>query len=156
MARGIGKNCLIEIQSHLDDAKKRHSWPNEINPGNAVAEAIFLKLQEERAHDDWTAFSLIEIARISKLVAAADAQQAILDVEGMMLTGGKHDTTQISNPRIRIISELGSSINSTMRRLGLIGTQPPSPGETNVKEKAAAQRKAGEVLDRTSNVKSLI
>lgn len=79
---------------------------------------MYAKLQEQRAHDDWTPSDLISLANLAKLQSDLVEQHDILRKEGMISYGGKNGLVPIQNPRQRIVHDLNSSINSLARRLG--------------------------------------
>lgn len=137
--RGSGANTIKEALEHVADAHKRHIWPNEIEPGCEKAFSVFSKAQTVRAHADWADLDIVELARVSKLIVRADREAELAEVEGTVILGGKNMNVQVANPRLRVVSEMSSSVNSILRRLGIIG-RAPSPSNTNTAERGAAQR----------------
>lgn len=148
MSAGKGSNTLEQQLEHVANAGKRHPWPAEISP-DLFASSIFEKAQMQRAHEDWSPLDIVELARVSKLIAKAERETAIAESEGTLVPGGKNGTVMVCNPRLRVVSELNSAINSGLRRLGINGASVP-PSDTNVRARATAQREVEQTVGKTS------
>ena len=138
-APGKGRNTVEQRIEHAMNSGVRHDWPPEVSP-DPRALLIFNKIQLERAHNDWAPFSLIEIARASKMIVAIEDETEKMEAEGAVVD----DRT---TPRFKVIVGLQGSVNANLRRLGLIGTAPPSPSRTNAKQRGQARREAEGTLE---------
>lgn len=103
----------------VQNAEKSHGWPVQIGEPTETAWQIYLSGQSQRSFDDWPALDLIELARVSRLIDLCDSETDYYVEEGATVMGGISGTTRIENPRGRAISTLNSTINSSLRRLGI-------------------------------------
>ena len=119
-----------------------HDWPDQIaiGPSGMLALDVYKAGQLSRAHDDWTPLDLVELARVSKTIVMADAEQMLYEQEGVLIGGGRSGTTMVENPRGRAISKLNGQINSTLRRLGI--TSMSVAQKRGVASRADAERQA--------------
>lgn len=114
-----GTNTESQAVKAAMNAGKSHAWPLEIDEPSDNARAIYEKIQTQRSHDDRPAGDLIELARISRLIDMADSETTKYLSEGALIYGGKTGLVKIENPRGRAVNTLNSTINSTLRRLGI-------------------------------------
>ncbi|PSL13807.1 hypothetical protein [Shimia abyssi] len=121
-----------------------HEWPEEAGTAVETDLAMYQKLQQQRAHADWTPSDLISLANLSKLQTDVVREHDKLRAEGLITYGGKSGFTPIQNPRQRIVQDLNSSINSLARRLGL--TSKSLNEKRAAASRTEAERKAREVL----------
>ena len=137
MARTAGVNqrdVQIEI---AQDADKVHEWPSQVGIGPDISAVyIYREAQMQRAYGSWTPLDLIELARVSKMIAMADHEWERYQVEGMIVMGGRRQDTPIENPRGRALNTLNSTINSSLRRLGLAAMSTPAEKRTEARKGA--------------------
>lgn len=114
-----GTNTTAQQMTAAQNAGKVHDWPVEISQPTENAWSIYVQGQSQRAYDDWPSLDLIELARISRLIDLCDEETTKYIDEGVISYGGKTGLVPIENPRGRAISTLNSTINSTLRRLGI-------------------------------------
>lgn len=105
------------------NADKVHSWPKsgaaDFSKDDA---AMYVNLQRQRAHSDWTPIDLVELSRVSMLIVDAIGEHEDLRDEGFVVRGGKNGQTLIENPRNRVLSTLNATISASLRRLGITHT----------------------------------
>jgi len=117
MKRGI--NTTQQQTMAVQNANKTHDWPDQISEPTENALSIYINGQSQRGFEDWPALDLIELARISRLIDLCDEETTKYVGEGVIAYGGKTGMVPVENPRGRAISTLNSTINSTLRRLGI-------------------------------------
>ena len=57
-------------------------------------------------------------------------------MEGMIVAGGRRGDTNVENPRGRALGTLNSTINASLRRLGLAAMSTPAEKRTEAKKGA--------------------
>ncbi len=114
-------NTQVRLAQAADDF---HPWPLEAAPDDSTNEDwhTFLKLQQQRAFDDWTAADLIQLAALARMLVDSFEQSELLREEGHITYGGKSGLVPMKNPRMNVVNDLNAAINARSRLLGLTHT----------------------------------
>jgi len=126
-----GSNTIEQKVLSVQNAGKEHPWPNEAGDCTENCWNIYLKNQKSRAHDDWLAGDLFELARVSSVQALVVEEWDKYQDEGAITYGGKTGMVPTENPRGRAIGTMNSMISSSLRRLGI--TASNSGGDRTAK-----------------------
>jgi hypothetical protein len=137
-----GTNEISQQVRAARNASKVHLWPKECGNNTAEDLAMYIAGQGQRSHKDWSPLDLISLGNLAKMQADLVREHDQLRAEGSIIFGGKSGLTKIANPRCRVVTELGGSVNSISRRLGLTHTS-----QADGRSRANRSRQEREVRD---------
>lgn len=114
-----GINTTKQQVTSVQNACKVRLWPIEAGDPSEADLEMFKALQQQRSFDDWSPIDLVELARVAAFQVDAVNQQRKLRSEGHVIFGGKSGLTPLENSRGRVLNTLNSTINASLRRLGI-------------------------------------